>query len=290
MIIAALLSLAACSNEIRYDATGQIETEEVIVSAEASGRIMALALAEGEHLEEGQCVGVIDSVLTHLKIRELESRMAGARARMVDVEGQLAPDRAQLASLKKDLKRYRTLLEKDAGTRKQVEDIENQITMLDARIAAQEQSLNNGNSSVKAELATYMAQEKQLYDQLGKCLICSPIDGTVLTRYVNAGESVTVGKPVFKIADLSGMYVRAYLTTDQLADVSLGDEVTVIPDDGSRNPRRYAGKVTWISETSEFTPKNIQTRNERADLVYAVKIALPEEDDFRMGMYAFVIL
>lgn len=290
MIFATLLSLAACSNGMKYDATGQIEAEEVVVSAEASGKIMALTLSEGEFLMEGQCVGVIDTTQTYLKIRELESRIEGTRARIVDVKGQIAPDAAQLLSLRKDLERYRQLLEKDAGTRKQVEDIESQIAMLEARIAALEESLVRGNSSVRAEVDTYLAQEKQLYDQLGKCRISSPIDGTVLTRYVSEGESVTVGKPVFKIADMSHMYVQAYFTTDQLSELELGEKVTVIPDDGSGTPPEFEGTVTWISDRSEFTPKNIQTRNERADLVYAVRISLPAERAFRIGMYAYVVL
>ncbi len=182
------------------------------------------------------------------------------------------------------------IVKADAAVRKQVEDIESQIAMLEARIAALEESLVRGNSSVRAEVDTYLAQEKQLYDQLGKCRISSPIDGTVLTRYVSEGESVTVGKPVFKIADMSHMYVQAYFTTDQLSELKLGEKVTVIPDDGSGTPPEFEGTVTWISDRSEFTPKNIQTRNERADLVYAVRISLPAERAFRIGMYAYVVL
>lgn len=169
-----------------------------------------------------------------------------------------------------------------------MDDISSQIDVLKSQIAAQKQTWERNNSSVQSEISTYEIQIAEKQDQLSKCRICSPVSGTVLTKYANEGESVTSGKPLFKLANLSETYVRAYFTTSQLGTLKLGDELTVIPDDGSASPKEYRGRVIWISSQAEFTPKDIQTRDERADLVYAVKVAVPNDGTLRLGMYAYV--
>lgn len=233
-------------------------------------------------------VGAVDSVQTALQIRELEQRRDGARSRLIDIDRQQAPQKDQLASLENDYRRYSSLLANNAATRKQVDDLRSQIDIQKSQMAAQKQTWERNNSSVQSEILTYEIQIAEKKDQLAKCRICAPVAGTVLTKYANEGESVTVGKPLFKLANLAETYVRAYFTTSQLATLKLGDELKVIPDDGSASPKEYTGRVIWISSQAEFTPKDIQTRDERAELVYAVKVAVPNDGSLRLGMYAYV--
>ena len=287
-ILALSTMLQSCGNDIKFDACGQIEATEVTVSAESNGKILDFNLEEGDRVEAGQMIGGIDSVQIVLQILELKERMEGAKSRMVDIKRQSEPNVSQLASLEKDLARYSKLLESNAATYKQVDDIKDKIAILKAQISAQTQSWERGNSSVNSDMSTYGIQLAQKEDQLSKCQIIAPVTGTVLTKYVEKGETVTTGKPLFKIADLDNVYVRAYFTTSQLSGMKLGDTVTVIPDDGTASPKEYVGRITSISSQAEFTPKNIQTRDERADMVYAVKVALKNDGDIRLGMYAYV--
>lgn len=284
----AVTILAGCRNDIDFDACGQIDAEQVTVSAEASGRILSINVREGDVLNAGQMVGAVDSVQTALQIRELEQRRDGAKSRLIDIDRQQAPQKDQLASLENDFRRYSSLLANNAATQKQVDDLRSQIDILKSQMAAQKQTWERNNSSVRSEISTYEIQIAEKRDQLAKCRICSPVAGTVLTKYANEGESVTVGKPLFKLTDLTETYVRAYFTTSQLSALNLGDEMKVIPDDGSANPKEYTGRVIWISSQAEFTPKDIQTRDERAELVYAVKVAVPNDGSLRLGMYAYV--
>ena len=285
---AALSILAGCRNDIDFDACGQIDAEQVTVSAEASGRILSLNVREGDVLDAGYMVGAVDSVQTALQTRELEQRRDGARSRLIDIDRQQAPQKDQLASLENDYRRYSSLLANNAATRKQVDDLRSKIDIQKSQMAAQKQTWERNNSSVQSEILTYEIQIAEKKAQLAKCRICAPVAGTVLTKYANEGESVTVGKPLFKLANLAETYVRAYFTTSQLATLKLGDELKVIPDDGSASPKEYTGRVIWISSQAEFTPKDIQTRDERAELVYAVKVAVPNDGALRLGMYAYV--
>ena len=289
-LFAIVLTLAAvsCGRDIDFDACGQIDATTVTVSAESSGKILYLDIAEGDQVRSGQEVGAIDSLQTYLQIQELLERIDGADSRMVDIARQGEPNQSQLKSLQNDLARYTKLLDNNAATQKQVDDLNDKIAILKAQISAQDQSWSRNNTSVRSDIKGYRIQLAQKEDQLAKCHITAPVSGTVLTKYAEAGESVTIGKPVFKIADLEHTYVRAYFSTSQLAGMKIGDSIKVIPDDGSRSPKQYEGRVTWISDQAEFTPKNIQTRDERAEMVYAVKVAVPNDGSLRLGMYAYL--
>ena len=290
-VAAAAAALVSCRMKSPdFDACGQINATEVTVSAENSGRLITLDIEEGDVLSRGTYVGCIDSVQTYLKKEELISRKASALVKKVDIKCQTEAQYARLENLKTELRRFSDLLAKDAGTQKQVDDIESEIAVLKGQIAAAEQNYRQNNENIDRETGTIDVQIAQTEDMLAKCRIKSPIDGTVLTKYAEAGEMVTTGKPLFKVADMENLYVRAYFTTAQLSEVKLGDEVTVIPDNGTREPDRYTGKVTWISDEAEFTPKNIQTRDERADLVYAVKVAVRNDGRLKLGMYAYIVL
>lgn len=289
LILILPLLFAGCSDgSDDFDACGQIEAVDVVVSAESNGKIISLDVPEGAVLAKGECVGVIDSVQIYLQKMELISRKQNAVSRIVDIKKQLAPQKSRLENLMVDKERYVNLLAKDAGTQKQVDDIEFQIAVSKGEIDAQTQTYQNNNSGVESELAMYDVQIAQKEDMLRKCRIVSPVAGTVLTRYVEEGETVTSGKPIFRIADMNDVYVRAYFSTSQLADIKLGSKVKVYPDDGSDKLKEYEGTVTWISEQAEFTPKNIQTRDDRADLVYAVKISIANDGYLKLGMYAYV--
>lgn len=287
--IAATLPIAnSCKSEMEFDACGQIDATTVTLSAESSGKLLEFDVTEGTKVEAGTEIGLIDTVQVSLQIAELQQRISGSDSRLVDVKRQSKADESQLISLQNDLQRYTNLLASNAATQKQVDDIKDKIAILKDKMAAQEQSWERGNQSVQSEKSTYAIQLAQKKDLLSKCHITAPISGTVLTKYVEAGESVTNGKALLKIADLENTYVRAYFTTAQLAGLKLGDTVTVIPDDGSDKPKEYKGTITWISDQAEFTPKNIQTRDERADLVYATKVTVPNDGSLRLGMYAYI--
>lgn len=289
LVFAALALVAAgCGKNIEYDACGQVDATQVTVSAENAGRVLSMAVEEGEVVTAGQLLGALDSVQTYLQIMELRERIAGSSSRLVDIKKQGQPNLSQLENLQSEYERYSKLLEGNATTRKQVDDLTDKIAVLKAQIAAQTQSWERGNASVRSEVQGYEIQLARLEDQLAKCRIVAPVSGTVLTRYAETGEFVTLGKPLFKVADLDQTYVRAYFSSAQLSGLKLNDTVTVIPDDGTASPKRIQGRVIWISEQSEFTPKNIQTRDERADLVYAVKVAVPNDETLRLGMYAYV--
>lgn len=289
LVFAALALVAAgCGKNIEYDACGQVDATQVTVSAENAGRVLSMAVEEGEEVTAGQLLGALDSVQTYLHIMELRERIAGSSSRLVDIKKQGQPNLSQLENLQNEYERYYKLLEGNATTRKQVDDLTDKIAVLKAQIAAQTQSWERGNASVRSEVQGYEIQLARLEDQLAKCRIVAPVSGTVLTRYAETGEFITLGKPLFKVADLDQMYVRVYFSSAQLSGLKLNDTVTVIPDDGSASPKRIQGRVIWISEQSEFTPKNIQTRDERADLVYAVKVAVPNDGTLRLGMYAYV--
>lgn len=280
--------LASCNKDMKFDACGQIDAVQINVAAENSGKILSLNINEGDMLKSGQMIGCIDSVQTFLQVQELRSRIAGAKTRMVDIDTQLEPSLRQLENMENDLKVYTSLLESNAATQKQVDDMKYKIAIQKSQIDAQRQSWENNNESIRSDIATYEVQLAQRLDQLAKCRITAPSDGTVLSKFVEEGESVNTGKVLFKIADMQSVYVKAYFTGEQLGSLRLGDRLTVIPDDGSDRPKEYTGTLTWISEHAEFTPKNIQTRNERADLVYAVKIRIPNDGSLRIGMYAYV--
>lgn len=287
----AAMAFAGCGRgNADFDACGQVDATKVTVSAESNGKLLSLTAEEGDKLVEGDLTGVIDSAQVFLQKEELISRKEGALTRLVDIPVQMKSFEEQLASHENDLRRFRALLESDAGTRKQVEDMEAQIAILKGQIDAQKLSYRNANSGIRNEMDTYDVQIAKANDQLAKCRVVSPITGTVLTKYAEAGEFVTAGKPLYEVADLDDVYVRAYFSTSQLAGLKLGDKVTVIPDDGTSSPRTYEGTVRWISSDAEFTPKNIQTKDERADLVYAVKVAVKNDGCLRLGMYAYVRL
>lgn len=283
------LLLLSCNNDKdNYDATGSFEATEIVVSSQANGRILTFSLNEGDRLQQGQMVGVIDSTQLHLQKMSILSNARGVRAQQPDIRKQTASIQEQIRTQEREKARVKRLLESNAANQKQLDNIESQIDVLQKQLLALTSTLEKNSENISAQSSTLEIQVAQLDDQLEKTRIVSPIAGTVINRYAEAGELATIGTPLFKIADTDTMDLRAYVTNDQLARIKLNDEVTVRVDDGEGNMKSYSGKITWISSKSEFTPKTIQTKNERANLVYALKIAVPNDGFLKIGMYGEV--
>ena len=288
--IAAVVLAASCGTEAEFDAQGTFEATEVVVSSEATGRILNFEVEEGMAVEANQMVGAIDSVLLHLQRKQLVAQQSALLGSRPDVKKQVAALREQIAKQNEELRRVENMLKDGAATKKQKDDIEAQIKILEGQLEATLSTLSKNTSTINDNSVALEAQIAALDDRISKCRILSPVGGTVLVKYAEAGELASVGKPLMKIADLKNIYLRAYFTSDQLANIKLGDEVKVVADFGGKERYDYTGRVAWISSESEFTPKTIQTKDSRANLVYAVKIAVENDGRLKIGLAGEVIL
>lgn len=288
--LCSLLALfSACGNGApKYDATGTFETTEVLVSAEASGRLLYFDIEEGMLLKAGEEVGVVDTVQLYLKKLQLEASLKSVEEQRPDILKQVAATKEQISAAQRERNRVANLLKVGAANQKQLDDAEDQLEVLRKQLVAQNSTLSNSHQSLTWQSSSVGIQVAQVEDQLKKCHITSPITGTVLAKYAEAGELTAMGTPLFKVADTEQMYLRVYITSEQLSQVKLGQKVTVFSDYGTDEHKQYPGVVTWISDTSEFTPKTILTKNERANLVYAVKIAVHNDGLLKIGMYGGV--
>lgn len=284
------LLAAACGRNGDFDATGTFEATEVVVSAEAAGRILRFDAEEGDWLEAGRQVGAIDTVQLYLQKLQLERQRASVVSNRPDIAKQVASLREQIAKQQTERRRVENLLRDGAATTKQLDDIDAQIKVLDGQLEAQLSTLRNNAASIDENSSSIELQIARIEDQLAKCRIASPVAGTVLAKYSEAGELASVGRPLMKVADLDRIYLRAYFTSDQLAALKLGQEVTVTADFGGDSRIDYPGRIVWIASESEFTPKTIQTRDSRANLVYAVKIAVENDGRLKIGLYGEVEL
>ena len=284
MYIALAMLAVSCASEAEFDAQGTFEATEVVVSSEASGKIMRLDAEEGTQVLLNEVVGEIDSLQLDLQRKQLIAQQAALLNSRPDKEKQVAAIKQQIATANRELQRVESLLGDGAATSKQRDDIKAQINLLQDQLSATLSTLDKNTSSINNNATALEAQIAALDDMLNKCRIISPINGTVLVKYAQAGELATIGKPLMKVADLSQIYLRAYFTSDQLAHLNLGNEVTVTADFGGDQRYDYKGKVAWISSESEFTPKTIQTKDTRANLVYAVKIAVKNDGRLKVGL------
>ena len=284
----ALMMVACGGNEKAYDATGTFEATETTVLAEQNGTLLTFIVNEGDSISQGQEVGLIDTTQTWLKIQQLGATKEVYQSQKPDMERQIAATRQQLVKAKQDEQRYRELVADGAAPSKMLDDAMSQVKVLQKQLDAQISSLSTSTRTLEKQTAAAEVQVSQLRDMLRKCHVTAPTKGTVLEKYVERGEFVSVGKPLFKVADTQEMYLRAYVTSAQLQTVKLGQRVKVFADYGDQQKKEYEGTVTWISSRSEFTPKTILTDDERADLVYAVKIAVRNDGYIKIGMYGEV--
>lgn len=286
LIATALLGLAACNRgDGNFDATGTFEATEILVSSEANGKIMELNIEEGDRLDAGAMVGYIDSTQLYLKKMQLSAGLRSVDIRKPDIRKQIAALEQQIATARTEQQRMENLVKAKAGNQKQVDDIVNNIKYLQKQLEAQYSTLNKTTGGADAEAESILYQIMQLDDQLQKSRIVTPQAGTVLVKYAEPGEVTAAGKPLYKIADTDLLYLRAYITADQLSTLKQGQVVRVFADYGADEQREYPGTITWISDKSEFTPKGIQTKDERANLVYAIKIAVKNDGYLKIGQY-----
>lgn len=288
LLVLALAMTACGKGNKAYDASGVFESTEVTVSAEGNGKIMSLDLQEGDRLEAGAVVGCIDTVQLYLSKIQLEASRRAVGSGRLNISRQIAALESQIAKQRQELDRFTKLEQAGASNRKQVEDIQAQLDILERQLAAQKESLQNTNSNVSGQADALEAQVMQLENKIRKCVITSPVSGTILAKYSEAGELAVQGRALFKVADLDNIRLRPYITADQLTGLKLGQSVKVFADQGTSGRKEYAGTLVWISDKAEFTPKTIQTRDERANLVYAVKIAVKNDGLIKLGMYGEV--
>ena len=286
MIAAATLVCTACSNnDAEYDASGVFETTEVIVSAKGTGELIAFHAEEGQTVSMGQEIGCIDTLQLYLKKKQLLSSISATESKRLNESRQVASIQQQISNLQKERKRFAELVKENAANQKQVDDIDYQIMVLQRQLSATSEQIGSNNSSLTGQKGSIIAQISQLDDQIRNSVISSPIQGTILTKYMEQGEFAAPGKPLFKVANINDMKLRAYITADQLTSLKLGQKVKVYADQDKASRKEYSGTVTWISSKAEFTPKTIQTRDERANLVYAIKIAVKNDGLIKEGMY-----
>ena len=302
VLLAVLLS--ACTNsENNFDATGNFEADEMIVSSEASGKILKLDVQEGQQLEAGQVVGGIDTTQLYLKKKQLEYSISAVLARRPDANSQLSTIQEQLATASREKQRVENLLKADlpgtevcralkadAATQKQLDDLNAQIELLKKQHDALQKSLSITTNSLQSETLPLQAQLDQVIDQLKKSKIMNPKAGTVITQYAMQDEVVSAGKALYKLADLNTITLRIYISGTQLSQIKIGQDVSIQVDSGEKDYKKYTGKITWVSDKAEFTPKTIQTKEERANLVYAVKVAVQNDGYLKLGMYGEVSL
>lgn len=281
--------LVSCGNEKDgFDATGTFEATEMLVSSETGGKIMALDIKEGERLEAGAFIGYIDTTQLYLKKRQLSAGLRSVDIRKPDIRKQIAALEQQIAAAKTEQQRMENLVRAKAGNQKQLDDITNNIKLLQRQLDAQYSTLDKTAGASDAEAESLQYQIMQLDDLMEKSRIVNPRTGTVLVKYAEQGEVTAPGKPLYKIADTELLYLRAYITTGQLSRLKQGQEVKVFADFGG-DRREYAGTVAWVSDKSEFTPKGIQTKDERANMVYAIKAAVRNDGYLKIGQYGEIV-
>ncbi len=300
-----LIAMASCkNNKNNFDASGAFEAEETIISAEAPGTIKQLNVEEGALLQAGQVIGYIDSVPLYLKKKQLEAQLRATGKRIPNVTAQTgyynqqeAVIQSRLNNLLHEQTRIQNLVKADAATPKQLDDINAQIDETRKQLLvtgkqkdAQVSALQTQSSSISGDLLPLQVQIEQVNDQLAKCNIINPLNGTVLSKYAIVNEITAQGKPLYKIADLRTIILRAYISGNQLPALKLNQQVKVHTDDGKGGYKETNGTVTWISDKAEFTPKTIQTKDERANMVYAVKIKVANDGSYKIGMYGEIKL
>jgi HlyD family secretion protein len=288
-VLIILVSIVSCKEKTnKYDASGSFEAVETMIAAEANGKLLQLDIEEGQQLDSGQVIGYIDSTLLHLNKLQLVQNKKAILSGRPQTSVQTEALKKQLSNAELDRNRTKRLVEGGVASQKQLDDANAKITTLQAQIDAQENALQTTTSSINEQGGTVDVQLKEINNQLQKCVIVNPVKGTVLTKYAEQYEMAVLGRPLYKIADMSAIVLRAYITGDQLQQVKLDQKVKVYTDDGKGGFKETEGVITWINDKAEFTPKTIQTKNERANVVYAIKVSVKNDGYLKIGMYGEV--
>lgn len=285
-VFAGFIFATACnSNKNSFEASGSFEAEETIISAQATGNINEFKIEEGQALKAGEAVGYIDTVQLYLKKKQVEAQVNALLKKKPNIGLQLAAFQSQLATAEKEKVRITNLVKGSAATQKQLDDINANIEVIKKQIDAQKSSLDITSEGISSDAHPLMVQVEQINDQLTKAKIINPINGTVLAKYAVQNEMAVSGKALYKIADLSTLILRAYISGNQLPQVKLNQNVKVYTDDGKGGFKKAEGKIIWINDKAEFTPKTIQTKDERANMVYAIKVKVENDGTYKIGMY-----
>ncbi len=285
-----ILFIAGCNKENNVShASGVFESEDVIVSALAVGEITKFDVEEGLVLQKDTVVGNIDNKQLQLKKLQLQNAIYSAEVKLINIDTQLAPIDEEITKYKKEVNRFTNLVKSNAANQKQLDDVKAAYIAAQKKRSATLDTMQQNNKAVENEINGLKIQIAQIEDNIQKSYIKAPIDGVVLTKYANAYEFAQTGKPLFKMADVSTLILRAYVTADILTQVKLGDTAEIMADFGKESMKKYTGNIIWISDKAEFTPKTIPTRDERSNLVYAVKIQVKNDGYLRKGMYGEVI-
>ncbi len=292
LFLLTLLLLWSCKDHSSdYSAQGIFEAEEIVVSAVTSGELLRLDISEGDQLEEGQVVGLIDTTFLALQKDLVDTQQATIDAAgQINASTQVAPLEAQLKALNKERDRYAPLVARGVIAQRTLDEIDAKISAVKGQIAAARATISQQNRSTSGSGDALTIQESQVDQMISRSFIKAPISGTVLTVYLHQGELAGQGMPLFRLANLQQMYLRAYVTAEQLQHVTLGQQVSVYSDMGEEEAQAYTGEVVWISDRAEFTPKNIQTPDARASLIYAIKVRVPNDGKLRIGQYGRVVL
>lgn len=292
LFLLTLLLLWGCKDHSSdYSAQGIFEAEEIVVSAVTSGELLRLDISEGDQLEEGQVVGLIDTTFLALQKDLVDTQQATIYAAgQINASTQVAPLEAQLKALNKERDRYAPLVARGVIAQRTLDEIDAKISAVKGQIAAARATISQQNRSTSGSGDALTVQESQVDQMISRSFIKAPISGTVLTVYLHQGELAGQGMPLFRLANLQQMYLRAYVTAEQLQHVTLGQQVSVYSDMGEEEAKAYTGEVVWISDRAEFTPKNIQTPDARASLIYAIKVRVPNDGKLRIGQYGRVVL
>lgn len=275
----------SCKEERQFDATGSFEADEYIISAEGMGTIKMLQIEEGKIVQQNEIIGYIDTIQLQLKREQIDAQIKAVLSRKPNIAIQISSLEEQLNGVKKEQQRFTRLVQNEAATQKQLDDINTQYQVLKKQLDALYSNLEINTEGLSNESVPLRIQKEQLDDQISKCIIVNPIKGTILSQYAKVNEMATTGKPLYKIADLSNIILRVYISGDQLSKVKLNQKVKVYTDAGDGKFKETEGIITWISDKSEFTPKTIQTKNERANLVYAIKVKVVNDGSYKIGMY-----
>ncbi|WP_421869792.1 HlyD family secretion protein [Marinoscillum sp.] len=283
------LLLGGCQNDDSpADAFGNFETTEVFLAAEVPGKILQMTKTEGQSFLQNEQLASIDTNQLHLKKQQLLATIDALKSKLQNVPVQLEVFYDQKSNLTRELNRVSQLLADSAATQKQYDDLKGQLEVTNSQIAATESQLSTANRGLLAEIKPLRWQIAQLEDQIQRSQVKAPISGIILERYKEPGELVNPGQPLYKIANMDQLVLRAYVAEDQLTSFQTGDQVTVRADKGAQL-QDYKGTIQWISPKAEFTPKIIQTKEERVNLVYAVKIAVVNDGSLKLGMPGEVI-
>lgn len=289
LLIASSFALFSCGNNNGdFDATGTFEAEEIIVSSEAIGKLITFNVEEGSFLKQNEIVGIVDTLQLHLKKKQLEASINAVLSKQPDIASQLATIQEQINTVTVEKKRIENLVRLNAATTKQLDDVNGQLDLLYKQYDATRKNLSITSKGLQSETFPLQIQIEQIQDQINKSIIKNPVNGTVLARYAKQNEITTNAKALYKIADLSVMTLRAYVNGDQLPQIKIGQKIKVFVDKGDAEQKEMNGEIYWISSKSEFTPKTIQTKDERANLVFAIKVKIKNDGYLKIGMYGEV--